>query len=156
MRIPSSNLERTCCVQKLFLTFRTLFVHNMFFPCSAKRRASDKDLPAPIQFLMSLQPIFIRKQQLHTYIPSLIYFHIWRVIYAYFTDLRNCKQVLNSIPHYWQVQKIIHVLRKGLLRKKDSSFTSRVPPCDDYSQFMNFADLLGRLGCNHKRGIQKL
>ena len=46
MKIPSSNLGRTCCVQKLFLTFRTIFVHNMFSPCSAKRRASDKDLPA--------------------------------------------------------------------------------------------------------------
>ena len=31
-------------VQKLFLTFRTIFVHNMFSPCSAKRRVSDKDL----------------------------------------------------------------------------------------------------------------
>ena len=45
MKIPSSNLGRTCCVQKLFLTFRTFFVHNMFSPRSAKRRASDKDLP---------------------------------------------------------------------------------------------------------------
>ena len=45
IKIPSSNLGRTCCVQKLFLTFRTIFVHNMFSPCSAKRRASDKDLP---------------------------------------------------------------------------------------------------------------
>ena len=45
MKIPNSNLGRTCCVQKLFLTFRTNFVHNMFSPCSAKRRASDKDLP---------------------------------------------------------------------------------------------------------------
>ena len=45
MKIPSSNLVRTCCVQKLFLTFRTIFIHNMFSPCSAKRRASDKDLP---------------------------------------------------------------------------------------------------------------
>jgi len=45
MKIPSSNLGRTCCVQKLFLTFRTIFVHNMFSPCSAKRRTSDKDLP---------------------------------------------------------------------------------------------------------------
>ena len=43
--IPSSDLGRTCCVQKFFLTFRTIFVHNMFYPCSAKRRASDKDLP---------------------------------------------------------------------------------------------------------------
>ena len=48
MKIPSSNLGRTCCVQKLFLTFRTIFVHNMFSPCSAKRRASDKDLPVNI------------------------------------------------------------------------------------------------------------
>ena len=45
MKIPSSNLGRACCVQKLFMTFRTFFVHNMFSPCSAKRRASDKDLP---------------------------------------------------------------------------------------------------------------
>ena len=45
MKIPSSNLRRICCVHKLFLTFRTVFVHNMFSPCSAKRRASDKDLP---------------------------------------------------------------------------------------------------------------
>ena len=44
MKIPSLNLGRTCCVQKLFLTFRTIFVHNMFSPCSAKRKASDKDL----------------------------------------------------------------------------------------------------------------
>jgi hypothetical protein len=40
---------RTCCVQKIFLTFRTIFVHNMFSPCSAKRRASDKDLPVHIE-----------------------------------------------------------------------------------------------------------
>ena len=45
MKIPSSNLGRTCCVQKLSLTFRTIFVHNMFSPCSAKRKASDIDLP---------------------------------------------------------------------------------------------------------------
>jgi hypothetical protein len=45
MKIPSSNLGRTCCVQKLFLTSRTTFVHNMFSPCTAKRRASDKNLP---------------------------------------------------------------------------------------------------------------
>ena len=47
MKIPSSNLGRTIYVQKLFLTFRTFFVHDMFSPCSAKRRASDKDLPVP-------------------------------------------------------------------------------------------------------------
>ena len=30
MKIQSSNLGRTCCIQKLFLKFRTIFVHNMF------------------------------------------------------------------------------------------------------------------------------
>ena len=32
MKIPSSNLGKTCCVQILFLTYRTIFVHNMFSP----------------------------------------------------------------------------------------------------------------------------
>ena len=45
MKIPSSNLGRTCCVQKLLLTLRTIFLPNMFSLCSAKRRTSDKDLP---------------------------------------------------------------------------------------------------------------
>ena len=42
MKIPSSNLGRTCCVQKLFLIFRTIFVHNMFSPCSAKKELLTK------------------------------------------------------------------------------------------------------------------
>ena len=32
MKFRSSNLGRTCCVQKLFLAKRTIFVHNMFSP----------------------------------------------------------------------------------------------------------------------------
>ena len=42
-KFQAQNMGRTCCVQKL--TFRTIFVHNMFSTCSAKRRASDEDLP---------------------------------------------------------------------------------------------------------------
>jgi hypothetical protein len=38
MKIPSSEHG---------VTFRTIYVHNMFSPCSAKIRASDKDLPVP-------------------------------------------------------------------------------------------------------------
>ena len=49
IKIPSSNLWRTYCVQKLFLTYRKFFVHNMFSPCSAKIRASDKDLPVVVE-----------------------------------------------------------------------------------------------------------
>ena len=45
MKIPTQNMGRIFCVQKLFLTFRTISLHNMFSPCSAKIRASDKDLP---------------------------------------------------------------------------------------------------------------
>ena len=48
MKIPSSNLGRTCCEQKLFLMFRTIFVHNMFSPCSTKRRASDKETQSKV------------------------------------------------------------------------------------------------------------
>ena len=39
MKIPSSNLGRTCCVQKLFLTFRTIFIHNMFSPMFCKKKS---------------------------------------------------------------------------------------------------------------------
>ena len=35
LKFQAQNMERTCCVQKLFLTFRTIFVQNMFSPCSA-------------------------------------------------------------------------------------------------------------------------
>ena len=54
MNIPSTNLGRNSCVQKLFLTFRTISVHNMIFPCSAKRRASDKDLPVQNTIMMAM------------------------------------------------------------------------------------------------------
>ena len=45
IKIPSSEHGGTCCVQKMFLIFRTISVHNMFSPRSPKRRAFDKDLP---------------------------------------------------------------------------------------------------------------
>jgi hypothetical protein len=58
MKIPSSNLGRTCCVQKLFLTFRTIFVRNMFVLCSAKRRASDKDLPIQVFYPVDITKVY--------------------------------------------------------------------------------------------------
>ena len=45
-KFQAQNMGRTCCVQKSILTFRTIYVHNMFSSCSEKIRASDKDLPA--------------------------------------------------------------------------------------------------------------
>ena len=36
--------ENMLCTE-LFSTFRTISVHNLFYPCSSKRRAPDKDLP---------------------------------------------------------------------------------------------------------------
>ena len=50
MKIPSSNLGEHV-VYRNCLTFRTIFVHKMSFPCSAKRRASDKDLPVHIHVI---------------------------------------------------------------------------------------------------------
>ena len=78
MKIPSSNLGRTCCVQKLFWMSETISVHNMFSLClslefscielcnsmnnlssycglvNAKIRASYKDLPVFILYDPSL------------------------------------------------------------------------------------------------------
>ena len=48
MKIPSSNLGRTCCVStEIVSDIQNNFCtqHVLFSPCSAKRRASDKDLP---------------------------------------------------------------------------------------------------------------
>ena len=47
MKIASSEHgENMLCTQIVFvLTFTTIYVHNMFSSCSAKIRASDKDLP---------------------------------------------------------------------------------------------------------------
>ena len=39
------NMMTDCSLHYKFNAFRTIFVHNMFSSCSAKRRASDKDLP---------------------------------------------------------------------------------------------------------------
>ena len=61
VKIPSSNLGRTFCVQKLSLTFRTIYVHNMFSPCSSKIRASDKDLPVKEKVLDALPSWTLKK-----------------------------------------------------------------------------------------------
>ena len=47
-------------VQKLILTFRTINAKNMFSPCSAKIRASDKDLPLHI-FLLQITSVLKKK-----------------------------------------------------------------------------------------------
>ena len=67
IKIPTSNLGRTCCVQKLFPTFRIFFVYNMFSSCSAKRRASDKDLPVPINLQKKLDKNSPRHRLLSCY-----------------------------------------------------------------------------------------
>ena len=41
-KFQAQNMGRTCCVQKLILTFRTIYVHNMFSPCSTKIRSLTK------------------------------------------------------------------------------------------------------------------
>ena len=63
-QVLAQKLRKTYCEQKLFLTFRTISVHNMFSPCSAKRRASDKDLPVTCQIAylikaLALNPLLL-------------------------------------------------------------------------------------------------
>ena len=45
MKIPSWEHGKNMLCIEIVLTFRKNFVHNMFSSCSAKLRASDKDLP---------------------------------------------------------------------------------------------------------------
>ena len=53
--------EHVMYLQKLFPTFRKIFVHNMFSPYSEKRRASDKDLP-----VSNLRVLFIVRKNYKT------------------------------------------------------------------------------------------
>ena len=45
MKIPSSEHGENMLCTDIIFDIQTNCVHNMFFPCSVKRRASDKDLP---------------------------------------------------------------------------------------------------------------
>ena len=121
MKIPISNLGRACCIQKLFLTFRTTFVHNIFFLCSAKRRASVKDLPVPKWTIASLTYFFK-----YNGFPDHFWFvnwrfdrifrHIWRIsmyIFLFFFSAKlnsencatNCEIIWiwswNNLPVLW-------------------------------------------------------
>ena len=55
MKIPSSNLGRTWCIE-IVSDFQNNFCTNMVSPCSAKTKASDKDLP--VQERNSLNSLF--------------------------------------------------------------------------------------------------
>jgi hypothetical protein len=48
---------------KPFWTFRTIFEHDMFYPCSAKRRASDKDLPVNVKLTVKISSIGLVKKK---------------------------------------------------------------------------------------------
>ena len=109
MKIPSSEHGRTCCVQNLFLTFRTISVHNMFSPCSPKRSASDKDLPVPSAYC-SAQTAHKsgkveKKQGTCTKTKSLLFQYIYRGNYigilhgleTRFCMIYVCRQKKNQI-----------------------------------------------------------
>ena len=81
MKIPRSNLGKKSCVQQLFLTFRTIFVRNMFSPCSAKRRGSEKDFPVP---------------ELRSYCPNIYTVHPGLTGKNCETDVNECLQ--NPFP----------------------------------------------------------
>ena len=124
MKIPSSNLGRTCCVQKLFLTFRTISVHSMFSPCSefgifmystcnlinnlssycglvdAKIRASDEDLPVKQikQYCFQLILTILKVQLTLTF-----WFGFWPTTY-YPTDITYLVLVRTKTSFVWPGQ----------------------------------------------------
>ena len=61
-------MGRTCCVQKLILTFRTIYVHNI--------RASDKDLPVRGGSAQTEQLTYSAKMGFLIYISDLLYFDL--------------------------------------------------------------------------------
>ena len=66
MKIPSSKLGRTCCVQKLFLTFRTIFVH--VFPMFCKKKSFWQRFTCrKTHFLVPKKQIIRRKQDVYRY-----------------------------------------------------------------------------------------
>ena len=56
MKIPSSEHGENMLCTEIVTDIQNNFVHNMFFPSSAKRRASDKDLPV-LDFVLNLKII---------------------------------------------------------------------------------------------------
>ena len=68
-KFQAQNMGWTYCVQKLFFTFRTVFVHNMFSPCSAKISSSEKNFPGSksgphfyFKIFFLYQPLLFTKQ----------------------------------------------------------------------------------------------
>ena len=96
----AQNMGRTCCAHKLVfvLTFRTIYAHNMFSPCSElvvfmywtgksmnnlltycglvdpRISASDKDLPAQALFTSSRCQLFTIGEPVKNYWSSLFHY----------------------------------------------------------------------------------
>ena len=66
-KFQDQNMGRTYCVQKLILTFRTIYVYKMFSQCSAKIGASDKYLPVKLCDLVTVfaKTKSVTKSRLH-------------------------------------------------------------------------------------------
>ena len=77
-------------MEKLFLTFRTIFVHNMFSPWSAKRRASNKDLP--VRFFFSV---------LHLFFYSFIKQHFHKITWHFQTIIFLIRVILITLLKLW-------------------------------------------------------
>ena len=92
MKIPSSNLGRTCCVQKLFPTSRIF----LYTTCSAKRRASDKDLP-----VSGKSDTFMQK-----------YLQLQNMFFLIFLFFLQIFQVFQQVYHH----KIIFTLQQAKVR----------------------------------------
>ena len=81
-------------VQQLFLTFRTIFVHIMFSPCSAKGRASDKDLP-------------VQEAWAKCFLVHLLEFEILQTTWK---NKTNSIKILDLLMKNWKIRVWYHLL----------------------------------------------
>jgi len=110
MKIPCSNLGRTCCVQKLFPTFRTIFVHNMFSPCSAKRRASDRDLPVLCTLHALMKKLYPWLDFNPNLTPLTLGLSSENTVIAYFLANERTKDLLTIQHHYFVFHSVFVAL----------------------------------------------
>ena len=88
-------MGRTCCVQKLILTFRTIHVHNI--------RASDKDLPVRGGSAQTEQLTYSAKMGFLIHVSDLLYFDLVKKVMNL-----NKKNILvlfkkSNLIHEWSI-----------------------------------------------------
>ena len=101
-KFQAQNMGRTCCVQKLFLKFRTIYVHNMFSPCSAKSKSFWQSKGILVKIIKKSQPL--------QYDRLYILFYIWESRTQHFVKISACNLLISTYHKYLLFIITIHFL----------------------------------------------